>query len=923
MKLGDRRVALVSGATLLLATTALTARAQAQVQSGADSTGGGAAAARPSVAKAPPSVDLGSTTSASQGAAAANNPDSPTSRAEHGAFTTEAGTTASSTPQADIPPGDTPPSALTSPTGEPAAGALAGPAPTPTPTPGQANAGIGVPTPAEAQAQAAASPGGAISAGETRTGVVRRIIIDGNERIESSTIVAYLPFGIGDTVGPAQLDLAIKTLNRTDLFSDERVTLDPTNGDLTVRVVENPIINQVVFEGNSALADDKLRDEISVHPRGIFTKSHVLADTQRIIELYRRSGRISATVTPKIVNLPQKRVDLVFEVVEGPKTGILRINFDGNKAFSDNALRDVVVTKESRWYRFFSSNDNYDPDRIEYDREQLRKYYVNRGYYDFKVISSTAELLPDQKNFVITYVLDEGPKYKFGKLTVTTSNVKRLNAGFLRAILPIKQGQPYQADRIEGAVDQLTFAAGAAGFAFVDIRPRQDADPKTKLVNINFDVREGPRVYVERIDVVGNTATQDYVIRRELALSEGDAYNRVLVDRSKLNVKRLDFFKTVDVDQLPGSAPDRTALRVKVQEQPTGQLSLGAGYSTVDKLLLDVGVEQNNFRGTGQSVSLRASVGSLRQQIDFRFTEPRFLGRNVRAGFDLFSYRYDFSEYSGYESESVGGTLRAGFPLNLNTYLQTRYTIHQDHVSVSDGLCDGVSATVSVTLCDQRGNAFYSTVGYTLSFDKRNDPRRASRGFQFDINQDFAGAGGDVHFIKTDVDFSIYHGFSTAFIGKFIAQAGYILPYDGDSIRINDRYYKGGATFRGFETAGIGPRDVSVDEALGGRAYGIGTFELTVPNYLPEQYGIRTSLFSDFGTVGLLDESVKHAADLAAAAAGTTSSIRDDLALRASAGISVFWTSPLGPIRLDFSKVLAKTSYDKVEAFRFSTNTSF
>ncbi|MBE7217825.1 MAG: outer membrane protein assembly factor BamA [Caulobacteraceae bacterium] len=761
-----------------------------------------------------------------------------------------------------------------------------------------------------------------MSTGENRTGVVRRILVEGNERIESSTIVAYLPFGIGDTVGPAQLDLAIKTLNRTDLFSDERVTLDPATGDLTVRVIENPIINQVVFEGNSALADDKLRDEVSVHPRGIFTKSHVLADTQRIIELYRRSGRISATVTPKIVNLPQKRVDLVFEINEGPKTGILRVNFDGNKAFSDSALRDVVVTKESRWYRFFSSNDNYDPDRIEYDREQLRKYYVNRGYYDFKVISSTAELLPDQKNFVVTYVLDEGQKYKFGKLTVTTTNVKRLNANFLRAILPIKQGQQYQADRIEGAVDSLTFAAGAAGFAFVDIRPRQDADPKTHLVNINFDVREGPRVYVERIDVVGNTATQDYVIRRELALSEGDAYNRVLVDRSKLNVKRLNFFKTVDIDQLPGSAPDKTALRVKVQEQPTGQLSLGAGYSTVDKLLLDVGVEQNNFRGTGQSVSLRASVGSLRQQIDFRFTEPRFLGRNIRGGFDLFAYKYDFTDYSGFDSESVGGTLRAGFPLNLNTYLQTRYTIHQDHVSVANGLCDTVG-TVSVTICDQRGDAFYSTPGYTLSFDTRNDPRRATRGFQFDFSQDLAGAGGDVHYLKTEGDFSIYHGFSPNVILKFLAQAGYILPYDGDVIRINDRFYKGGDTFRGFEIAGIGPRDTSVDEALGGRLYGIGTFELAVPNYLPEQYGIRTSLFTDFGTVGVLDESVKRAAEASAAAQGIPDPIRDDLALRASAGISVFWTSPLGPIRLDFSKVLAKTSYDRTETFRFSTNTSF
>ncbi len=914
LKIGDRSAALASSAAFLLATTAITSPAWAQT-TGAAATGGAAATSGPTVAQPPASsvdgvaVQGAPTTPPTGPAASAPATTGPTgldSRAETGAFTQQAGSTAMGSAS-----GSPPPAAAD---GVPRSGVQAGPPPPPAPTPEQANAGVGVPSPATAQAQAAAAPpANAAAYSETRTGVVRRILVEGNERIESATIVAYLPIGIGDTVDPARLDLALKTLQRTDLFSDERISLDPATGDLTVRVVENPIINQVVFEGNSALADDKLRDEISIHPRGIFTKSHVLADTQRIVELYRRSGRISATVTPKIVNLPQKRVDLVFEIIEGPKTGILRVNFDGNKSFSDNVLRDVVVTKESRWYRFFSSNDNYDPDRIEYDREQLRKYYINRGYYDFRVLSSTAELLPDQRNFVITYVVDEGVKYRFGKLNVKT-DLKRLNAGLLRAILPIREGQLYQADRIEGAVDNLTFAAGAAGFAFVDIRPRQNADPKTHLVNIDFDVREGPRVYVERIDVVGNTATQDYVIRRELSLAEGDAYNRVLVDRSKLGVKRLDFFKTVDIDQLPGSAPDRTALRVKVQEQPTGQLSLGAGYSSVDKLLLDVGIEQNNFRGTGQSVSLRASVGSLRQQIDFRFTEPRFAGRNIRAGFDLFSYRYDFTDYSGFASASYGGTLRAGFPINLNTYLQTRYTIHQDNVSVTADLCD--SGTVSITICDQRGEAFYSTVGYTLSVDKRNDPRRATRGFKFDLSQDLAGAGGDVHFLKTEADASFYHGFSANYILSVIGTAGYILPYAGDSVRINDRFYKGGASFRGFETAGIGPRELEFDEALGGNLYGIGTIELTFPNYLPEQYGIRTALFSDFGTVGLLDKSVLNTATAA-------DQIKDDLALRASAGLSVFWTSPLGPIRLDFSKVLAKTSYDRPETFRFSTNTSF
>ena len=741
-----------------------------------------------------------------------------------------------------------------------------------------------------------------------QTGVVRRIVIQGNERIESATVLSYLPVQVGENIDPQRVDLAMKTLFRTDLFSDLNMELN-ANGELVVRVVENPIINQVVFEGNSALKDDKLRDEVTVHPRGIFTRSKVAQDVQRIVELYRRSGRISATVTPKIVELPQRRVDLIFEIAEGPKTGILRVNFIGNKSFSDNGLRDVVVTRESHWYKFFQSNDNYDPDRIEYDREQLRKYYTNRGFYDFRVVSSVAELSPDQRDFAVTFTIDEGPKYRFGKMNVTT-DLKRLNADILKALLPIKEGQLYQSDRIETAVDALTFAAGAAGFAFVDIRPRYVPNRETHTIDVTFDVREGPRVYIERIDIVGNTRTLDPVVRREIRLAEGDAYNRVLVDRSKTEIRRLGFFKTVDINQQPGSAADRTVLQVQVQEQPTGELSFGAGYSSVDKLLLDVGVSEHNFRGRGQDVSLRASVGSLRQQIDFRFTEPRFAGRDLRFGVDLYSYKYDFSDYSGYNSESTGGGLRFGFPLNTDTYLGTRYQLSADRVVVSDGSCE--AGAISQTICQQRGSALKSQVGYTLSFDKRNDPIHPTRGFYVSLDQAFAGLGGDVKYIKTDFSGAIYHGFTPSWVLKFEGQAGIIQGWGGDGVRINDRSYKGGQSFRGFETAGIGPRDTTFDEALGGKIYAVGTLELSVPTFLPEQYGIRAALFSDFGTLGKLDKQFK-----------TDAGIKDDLGLRASAGVSVFWTSPMGPLRLDFSKILQKEPYDRTETFRFSTQTAF
>ena len=409
----------------------------------------------------------------------------------------------------------------------------------------------------------------------------------------------------------------------------------------------------------------------------------------------------------------------------------------------------------------------------------------------------------------------------------------------------------------------------------------------------------------------------DHVIRREISLAEGDAYNRVLVDRSKTEIKRLDFFKTVDIDQLPGSASDKTILRVKVQEQPTGELSFGAGYSSVDQLLLDIGVSQHNFRGRGQDLRLRASVGSLRQQIDLAFTEPRFLDRDLRAGIDIYSYRYDYSNQAGFNSESVGSTLNLGFPLNVNTYLSTRYSIHSDRVVVSNGACSG--ASVSRTICDQTGEHLTSLLGYTLTLDRRNDPRHATRGYYVNFKQDFAGVGGDVKYLRTEVEGGWYHGFNSAFVWQITGSAGLVSGWGGDSIRINDRFFKGGNTFRGFQVAGIGPRDTQYDEALGGKAYIIGTNELSIPNGLPEQYGIRTSLFIDVGTLGLLDKSAKATGTYGA----TNPRIVDDLGLRASTGLSVFWTSPLGPIRLDFSQVLAKETYDKTESFRFSTSTQF
>jgi outer membrane protein insertion porin family len=494
--------------------------------------------------------------------------------------------------------------------------------------------------------------------------------------------------------------------------------------------------------------------------------------------------------------------------------------------------------------------------------------------------------------------------------------------------VPLHRGDIYQDEKIEQATDALTFAAGAAGFAFVDVRPRYTPNRAKGTVDVTFDVKEGPRVYVDRIDIVGNTRTLDYVIRREMNLSEGDAYNRVLVDRSKNQIKALGYFKDVDITEIPGSAPDRTGLQVKVTEQPTGELSFSAGYSSVDQLVLDLGVTERNFRGRGEDVRARISVGSIRSQIDLSFTEPRFLGRDLAAGYDAYYYKYDLSQFQAYKQSTIGNAVRLNFPLSLNSRGSLQYTIRNDDVQIDPTFCGANLLLGSLSLCDQRGSFLTSEIGYGYHLDRRNDAINPSRGFYLTLNQDFAGFGGDVKYIRTTADAAWYHGFNKTFILSVTGSAGDIQGWGGDHVRINDRFYKGGASFPGFQTAGIGPRDLSLNSdgsnnALGGKVYAIGSAELTVPTFLPEQYGIKAALFTYVGAAGLLDSFDKRTIDPVTGLHVDNAQIRDNLGLRASAGLSIFWKSPMGPIQFDFSQILKKEDYDRTELFRFSTATRF
>jgi outer membrane protein insertion porin family len=815
-------------------------------------------------------------------------------------------------------------------------------------------------------------------------GTIRSIIVEGNQRIEPRTVQSYLLLEPGDGFDPERIDLSLKTLFATNLFAD--VSIDRQNNDLVVRVVENPIINRVIFEGNRALDDDKLKEDVQAAPRGIFTAARVQADVQRILELYRQSGRFAAKVEPQYKPLEQNRVDLVFEITEGPITGVRAINFIGNEAYSDSRLRSEVVTRQSRLWRFFSSNDNYDPGRLEYDRELLRQFYQNNGYYDFRVTSAVAELTPDQKDFYITFTIDEGRQYDFGVVKVETA-LEKLDGNALRRAVNIQEGALFRGDQIENSIDTLTYAAGIAGYAFVDIRPQLDVNPDTGRIDVTFAVDEGPRVYIERINIVGNTQTLDRVIRRELRISEGDAFNRILLDRSKNRVRALGFFKEVEVTETAGTDADKTIVDIAVQEQPTGEFSFAAGFSSVDSFLLDLSVSQRNLRGRGQSAVARVSASSRQQIVDIRFTEPRFLDRNLSAGIDLYATKSDFLDVSNFETQTIGAGVRVGFPLTDRMQLGLSYRLQTDEINVRDrnilidnqGLLSrfsiqtagantpndftddvfrlpeagdammgerlvdvcAVEYVVRDSICRSERNDLSSILGYNFFWDRRNDPIRPTGGFDFNFRQDIAGLGGDVKYMRSEGGAGLYKGVWRDMVASARFSGGYVFPLDDDQgIRINNRFFRGGSTFRGFDVAGLGPRVVQrvVNPATGeevalrrlnaqgGNAYYQGTFELSLPTFLPEEYGVRGALFTDVGSLGTLRGSdVDQPVFLTDGITGLPAVrlTKDAASLRASAGLSVFWDSPFGPIRFDFSQILRKEDYDRTETFRFSTSTQF
>jgi outer membrane protein insertion porin family len=766
----------------------------------------------------------------------------------------------------------------------------------------------------------------ATAAAEPAGPPIRQIEVLGTQRIEPATVLSYISLHQGDLYSEQSVDSSLKTLFATGLFADVKFNWDGSK--LTIRVVENPIINQVDFEGNNKVGEKELTKEVQLKPRMVFTRNKVQADVQRIIELYRRNGKFAATVDPQIIQRPQNRVDLIFSINEGPTTGVARISFIGNKVFDDDTLKEQIATEESAWYRILATNDNYDPDRLTFDREQLRRFYLSHGYADFEVVSAVAELTPDRRNFYITFTVNEGDLYKFGRVEID-STIKELDPRSLRAAVPIRSGDIYDAELIQKSIDALTNAAGSKGYAFAEVHPRIRRDRDHHTIDVIFKIDQGARVYIEKINISGNSRTLDKVIRREFRLVEGDAFNRVLVDRSRTRIRALGYFKNVDVKPEAGSAPDRTVLNVKVEEQSTGQLSIGAGYSSTSSLVGEFSYTETNLFGRGQYLRGSVSVSSISKQFQISFTEPYFLDRPLAAGIDLYKVITDFQQ-ADYQGDLTAAGVRLGFPTSEYGSVSLRYTYSIDRITPFSGAPNQVF--------EAEGTTQTSSLGYTYSYNTLDDPIKPNKGFTFSVSQELAGFGGTLKYLKSEGSFSFYRPLIwDSVVASLTGSAGYITGYDGQNVRISERFFKGGDSFRGFALAGIGPRDVAVGNnagAVGGNVYAIGTFQVRVPNFLPDDYGISTSLFSDFGTLGRVDRLPTDVTvspynhqpcstlKIGSGEAGTTC-LADNLALRASAGVSVGWKSPFGPIQVDLGMPFLKAPYDRPEIIHFSAGTGF
>ncbi len=802
-----------------------------------------------------------------------------------------------------------------------------------------------------------------------QTPTVSSIVVQGNQRVEADTIRSYFKAGPGGRLDAFQIDEGVKALYATGLFQDVRPTAQ--GGRLTITVIENPVINRIAFEGNKKVKDEQLKAEIQSKERGTLSRPVVQADTARLVEVYRRGGRFDVHVEPKVIDLPNNRVDLVFEISEGAKTGVKRINFVGNNVYSSYRLKDVIKTSVTGLLAFLQTGDIYDPDRVEADRELLRRFYLKHGYIDVRIVSAVGEYDPNLRGFVITFTIEEGEQYRFGTVDVQ-STIRLLDPSLLRSRLRAYPGDVYNAEAVEKSVEDITIEAAKLGFAFATVRPRASRDPQTRTVNLVFTVEEGQRAYIERINVRGNTRTRDYVIRREFDLSEGDAYNRALVNRAERRLKNLSYFKSVKISTEPGSAPDRVILNVDVEEQSTGEFSVSGGYSTADGLLGEVSVAERNLLGRGLFGKIALQYGQYTRGAQLSFVDPYFLGYRVALGIDVFYKQQNPTSYVSYETQTLGFGTRLGFALREDLGLQLRYSLYQQKITLPPNLmnCNNINpdfvntfptadkvgtsplltpplgyagiancyvdgeASLAVKRELAGGPVLTSLVGYTLSHNSLDNNKSPTQGVLTEFRQDFAGVGGDVKFIRTSADLYGYHEVVSDVVGLVHLQGGQIAGWDG-GLRMLDHFQMGANLVRGFAPAGIGPRDLTqlpftgvYGDALGGTYYWGASLELQTPLYfLPKDAGVKLATFADAGSLWNYVGPTTFPATGEVISGSICSTppcpIDNAMHVRSSVGVGLIWDSPFGPLRFDYSFPLSKEPYDRVQQFRFGGGTKF
>ena len=741
-------------------------------------------------------------------------------------------------------------------------------------------------------AQNSATPEGA-----GRPDVIAEISVEGSQRVDPATVISYVKLKVGDRYERERLDESLKSLFSTGYFRDVKFRREGTT--LVVQVEENSVVNRIAFEGNTRIKDEVLEAELKLKPRLVYTPNKIQSDAERIINVYRKSGRFAVKVVPKIIELDQNRVDVVFEIQEGALTKVHRIVFIGNKRFSDSQLRSVISTDESRWYRFFSSNDIYDPDRLGFDKELLRKYYLQNGYVDFQVINSIAELTPNKDGFIITITVEEGERYEIGSIAVD-SKIQGVDINLLQETLRLSVGDHYDIEKIDETVDDLTDIVGRTGVAFLNVSPIVRRRDNGKIIDVVFEIDYGDKLYVDRINIVGNVRTLDSVIRREMQLAEGDAFNRAKISESERKLRRLGFFQSVKIETIPTKMRDKIDIEVVVVEQSTGELSFGAGLSSDSGVLGNASLRERNLLGKGQDLALSFGLSVKETQINLAFTEPYFLDRTLSAGIDIFRSDRDLSDESAYSEKMTGFGLRVGYEPRPRWRQSWSYSLKDSEIHASSGASRFILA--------QDGLSTTSKISQRLSYDNTDNFFDPSEGLRLSWNIELAGLGGSVAYLNNEVKASHFFPLAPETVLQLSARGGAIFGFSQD-IKLSDRYFLGGTNFRGFALSGVGARDSSTSDALGGNYYYLSSAELTFPFGVQKETGIRGRAFVDAGSVFHTDDS------------GT--GISDSSNPRVSVGVGLTWASVLGPLRLDFGYAVLKENFDQDQVFSFTFGTRF